>query len=430
MVRAYRVECPDAEVQSDMSESSGFLSVLRIAEFRALWVAEAQSLLGDQLARVAVVFLAYQRTGSPAVTGLIYALTFLPAVLGGATLSGLADRLPRRTLMIWCDIVRACLVAGMAVAHLPLVVVACLLVAAVIVGRPFAASQLALLPEVLPGRSYVVGTGLRMVTDQLGQLIGFAAGGLVVAAFGPRSALIVDAGTFLLSAMIIRGFVRHRPAARAANRDRMAPSPIGATFRQGVAVVFGDPERRWLLAIGCLAACYVVPEGIAPAYARSIGGGAASAGVLMAALPFGTAAGAAVLVRLPAERRRRLLGPLCVAAAVPLIACGLRPGLALSFVLWAASGVACAYQIEASAAFALSLPNDRRGAAIGLASSTVTAAQGLGLVGFGGVADFVGAPTAVAMAGLCGILLALPCAAAWAHLCRNPGTAQVRPSAL
>src|SRR6266568_1516199 len=104
----------------EISARIGVGTVLRVPEFRALWVAEAQSLLGDQLARVALVVLAFQQTGSPAVTGLIYALTFLPAVVGGAALSGLADRFPRRTLMIACDVLRAGLLAAMAVPGMPL----------------------------------------------------------------------------------------------------------------------------------------------------------------------------------------------------------------------------------------------------------------------------------------------------------------------
>src|SRR4051812_31180366 len=168
----------------DESVRVGVGAVLRVPEFRALWVAEAQSLLGDQLARVALAVLAYQRTGSPAVTGLVYALTFLPAIAGGAVLSGLADRLPRRALMIWCDLIRAALLAAMAAPGMPLWLICTLLVLAVLAGRPFAASQLALLPVVLPGESYVVGSGLRLVTDQIAQLIGFASGGLIVAAIG------------------------------------------------------------------------------------------------------------------------------------------------------------------------------------------------------------------------------------------------------
>src|SRR5919198_2565848 len=81
----------------------GFGEVLGVAEFRALWAAELFSILGDQLARVALALLVFQRTSSAALSALTYALTFAPAVLGGALLSGLADRYPRRRVLAVTD---------------------------------------------------------------------------------------------------------------------------------------------------------------------------------------------------------------------------------------------------------------------------------------------------------------------------------------
>src|SRR5262245_51548455 len=79
---------------------------LSIVEFRALWLAYAQSIVGDQLARVALSILVFNRTGSPAWTAITYALTFLPALVAGVLLSGLADRHPRREVMMGADLAR------------------------------------------------------------------------------------------------------------------------------------------------------------------------------------------------------------------------------------------------------------------------------------------------------------------------------------
>ena len=86
-----------------MTGRGNFAEALRSVEFRALWLAEALSVLGDQVARVALALLVYARTSSAALTALTYALTFVPAVLGGVVLSGLADRFPRRTVIIVTD---------------------------------------------------------------------------------------------------------------------------------------------------------------------------------------------------------------------------------------------------------------------------------------------------------------------------------------
>ncbi len=74
----------------------GFRSVFAEREFRWLWAAGVQSLLGDQLARVALSVLVFERTASSLLTAAVYALTFLPAFLGGVLLGGVADRYPRR----------------------------------------------------------------------------------------------------------------------------------------------------------------------------------------------------------------------------------------------------------------------------------------------------------------------------------------------
>jgi MFS family permease len=83
-----------------------FRAVFAVREFRAIWAAEALSQVGDQLARVALAVLVYDRTESAALAGLTYALTLAPAFLGGVVLSGLADRFPRMrswSSPTWCE---------------------------------------------------------------------------------------------------------------------------------------------------------------------------------------------------------------------------------------------------------------------------------------------------------------------------------------
>src|SRR5690348_3764343 len=110
---------PPTRKQRKMSEAvatrrATFRDVLAIPEFRALYIAQLLSVAGDQLARIAVAVLVYSRTGSALLTGLSYAASYLPWVIGGPLLSGYADRMPRRTVMIASDLARAGLVAIMA----------------------------------------------------------------------------------------------------------------------------------------------------------------------------------------------------------------------------------------------------------------------------------------------------------------------------
>src|SRR5260370_12100075 len=79
-----------------------FADVFAVGEFRALWLAQLLSVAGDQLARVALMVLVYDRTRSALWSALTFAVTFLPWIVGGLGLSGLAARLPLRPPMITC----------------------------------------------------------------------------------------------------------------------------------------------------------------------------------------------------------------------------------------------------------------------------------------------------------------------------------------
>lgn len=126
-----------------MAERRGITAPLRVREFRALWFAELLSVAGDQLARVALAVLVFDRTSSAALTALTYALTFVPSILGGFLLSGLADRFPRRAVLVVTDCVRAGLALLMAVPGLPLPVLwACVGLLSVASG-PFKAASMA-----------------------------------------------------------------------------------------------------------------------------------------------------------------------------------------------------------------------------------------------------------------------------------------------
>lgn len=394
-----------------------FVDALRVPEFRVLWLADAQSMVGDQLARVALSVLVFERTASALLTALTYALTFLPALIGGAMLSGLADRLPRRRVMITADLIRAALLATMALPSMPLWFVCTLLVVVVLAGSPFSAAESALLPEILTGETFVVGTGLRTITNQLAQLAGFAFGGMAVAAIGARAGLAVDAVTFALSSVLISIGVRRRPAPAGSGA---AESGYLASITAGAKLVAGNPRLRTLLAFSWLLGLYVVPEGVAPPYAHSLGAGSAGIGLLMAAGPAGTALGTYLFLRLvPSESRSTWMTSLAVAGGLPLVACWLQPGIVVSIVLWALSGAAAAYQVQVVTEYVRAVPDNRRAQAIGVAASGLLAVQGMGILLGGIVASRFGAAAAVGLAGAVAAVLALWFTMLWTRVTRQ-----------
>jgi MFS family permease len=388
-----------------------FGDVLRVREFRTIWLASAQSVAGDQIARVSLAILVFRRTNSTGLTALVYALTYVPAIVGGALLAGLADRFPRRTVMISCDLIRAVLYGLTAIPELPLPVMCVFIVLAVLTTSPFAAAESSTIPAILTGDRYVVGAGLRATTMQLAQLAGFGFGGLLVGAIGPHWGLGIDAATFGISALLVFRFIQHRPVPQRTDDGGM---PYRSRMLDGARTVFGDARLRSLMLLAWLAAFYVVPEGLAPSYVKAIGGGTAAVGVLMAADPAGSAVGAGLFVRLvPANVRAWLIGPLALACGIPLIFCGWKPGIVVSVVLLAATGLFSAFQVQASTTFMRIVPDHHRGQAFGLAQSGLIAVQGLGIAAFGFVGDHLGAPHAIRLSGIIGCVLAVGLAVAW-----------------
>ncbi|WP_206791119.1 MFS transporter [Amycolatopsis sp. MtRt-6] len=391
-------------------EKVGFGAVLAVAEFRAMWAAELLSICGDQLARVALAVLVFQRTSSAALTGLTYALTYVPSLLGGILLAGAGDRWPRRDVMVATDLARAALVAVIAIPGVPLWVLCVLVAVMTALGGPFKAAQQALLPSVLEGERYLVGMALRNVTIQGAQLAGFAGGGVLIAALAPSAALALDAATFLLSAVFLVAGVRRRAAIAQAVRPGW-PATTGA----GLRLVWRDPALRTLVALNWLAGFYVVPEALAAPYAAGIGAGATLVGLLMAADPAGSVLGGVVFGKwIPEHVQVRVLGLLGIAAGLPLVLFVFQPGLVVSVVLLAISGLlATGYNIQGTVSFMRRVPDEHRAQCAGVNSAGLITVQGVGAAAAGVLADVLGPAHTIAAAGAAGAAVAVPIARAW-----------------
>lgn len=263
-----------------------------VTEFRALWLAEALSVSGDQLARVALTVLVYDRTKSAFLAAVTFAASVVPTFIGGLTLSGLADRLPRRRVMICTALASGVLVIVMELPGLPLAALVVLLVAVTMIGALFRAARAATLPEVLHGDQYPIGTAVTMTTVQFAQAAGFTVGGAVVAFLGARFCLIADAVTFGASAVLIRIWVRarlapvapqHLSSAVPPGRGQHSAARFAAGMVAGLRLVFGSPAMRIPMIFGWLCAFYDLPEGVAAPLAGEVGGGALTVGLILAA---------------------------------------------------------------------------------------------------------------------------------------------------
>jgi MFS family permease len=391
-----------------------------VAEFRALWLAQLLSVVGDQLARVALTVLVYDRTRSALLAAATFVVSIVPTFIGGVMLAWLADRYPRRGVMIACDLARCVLVLVMVIPGVSLAAMVALLFLVTLVGAPFTSARAAIYPDVLSGEKYVMGTAVTLTTYQFAQVLGFAGGGAAVGLFGARTALVIDAATFAGSALIVRARVRPRPAPSGAAGGRRGSSrPAGLLM--GARLVFASSALRVPMLFGWLAAFYSAPEGVAAPLAHDLGGGAVTVGVVLAADALGQTLGAIMFGRFVSPPTRlRFMGPLAVATCGVLILFFLRPSLAVSLLILFASGVCGCYQLAANAAFVTAAPPERRSQAFGLAQGGMSLGQGAVMILAGAAAQHYAPARVIAVCGAVGTVMALAVAAGAANHSGRP----------
>jgi predicted MFS family arabinose efflux permease len=386
-----------------------FRDVFAQPEFRALWISYVLSAGGDRLALVALTLLVYDRSKSPLLAAVTFAAGFVPYLFGGMFLSGLADRLPRRSVMVTCDVIRCLLVAAMLAPRVPLPAMIALLYAVTLLQPPFDAARSATVRDVLDEDQFPLAMAVMGTTTRVVVVVGSAVGGLVVALAGARPALGADAATFALSALLVQFRVHARPPAAAGG----ASKPLGQ-LAEGARLVFGDPALRTLVGLGWLAAFYEIPEGIAAPYAGRLGGGAVAAGLLIAASQLGAAVSTPFFVKkIGPLTRLAWMGPMAVLTCAVLVPAILRPSLVVSMALFALSNSFATYQVAANTAFVERLPNEKRGQAYGLANAGLIVGQGVAFAVAGAAAEVVPPSTVVALSGGIGALIACGVALQW-----------------
>jgi MFS family permease len=390
-----------------------FGQVFAVREFRPLFGSYLLSTIGDELARVALTVLVYQRTDSALLSAITFAIGYLPWLLGGPVLASLADRFPRHRVLIASDVARALLVALMAVPGMPLPVLLALLLAVSLCAPPFEAARAALTADVLVGDRYAVGVTLTGVTSQVAQLLGFLLGGVLLVGFSPSVALVADAATFAVSAIWLAVGLTPRPAPVPEAEDGLDGSLWGATA-SGLRLIASAPRLRALVGLTWMAALFVnAPEGVATPLALEVQGTTAAVGLLLAANPAGTAIGGLVVGRFCSPQLRdRLLAPLLALSLGGVLLAGLAPlvldrgpalfATVLVFLFLAGVGGAC--NIPLNVAFVQAVPSAYRGRAFGVAAAGLAGVQGLGVVVAGVGAEVLAPSTVVALCGGIGLL--------------------------
>jgi len=370
---------------------------LAVPAFRRLWVAQLVSEVGDWSARLVLSVLAYTRTGSPAITGLVTTASLVPWLGPGQLLTSLSERWPRRRVMVAADLTRAAAFT-LAVTPLPVPVLLAVVGCAGLATPPFEAARSAMRPEVISERLLPSAVALSSITQDLTVAVGYAAGGGLAALLGGSAALLVNALSFAASALLLAGL----PAA-AAPRDGQA----GGALRQGMRALNRDPliVRAVLLVTAAMLAATSLTAVAAPLVVQVLHGGAETVGGLVAlAATVSIAATAAI----PTDNEPRVLlkwaaayaltGGAVMVGCFTAIGLGLGARTELAVLAFAATGLLFAVIAPANVVVSPRLPAELRATAMSLLMGGLVATEAAGAAGAGFASSVVGVvPVCVAL---------------------------------
>ena len=212
-----------------------YLRLLRSnADFRKLWLGQLVSNAGDWFNQIAVLGLVTTLTGSGLAAGLLFFVDSVPNALISPWAGAVADRFDRRRLMIITDVLRAVIALSMILIDKPSQVPIIYVLSAflVILSAFFYPAQQAAIPNLVRRDNLLTANAISAATWATMLAVGAALGGIVAATLGRDVAFTINAGSFLLSALLIATI--RRPLAQ----ERTEPKPRQSGLRD-----FGEALR-------------------------------------------------------------------------------------------------------------------------------------------------------------------------------------------
>ncbi|QBD75671.1 MFS transporter [Ktedonosporobacter rubrisoli] len=205
----------------------GLLRPFKVLNFSLLFGGQTISVIGNALYTVALPWLILNNGGSAQELGIVLAAYGIPRM--GCMLMGgwLADRLRPRRVMLIADIVRAVLVGLLALlalqGHPTLWQLCAIAVPLGALGGAFMPASMSILPDILNDDDLQGGNALNMSSMQGANLLGSAVAGVIVAIFTAGVGLLIDAATFVISAVSL-ALMRMKSSAPGNKREAGAAS--------------------------------------------------------------------------------------------------------------------------------------------------------------------------------------------------------------
>jgi MFS family permease len=343
---------------------------------RRLLAAHVQSSLGTGAAYVALLVIAYERFHSPLAVSAILLCEFLPTMLLGAVLGAVADRLPRRTILVAADIARAAAFVGLALVGSFWATVVLALLAGV--GQAaFQPALMASLPSLVSKERLPAATGLYGAIQEFGYTAGpvLAAGAFVLV--DASGVLFANGVTFAISAALLSTLTIGRAGVPASEGSTGRPSLL-ASVRDGARALRRNRTAWTVVVSSTLFVCFLGAVNVAELLLvrTTLGGGPAAYALVVATMGIGITAGSLLAAKgdSPAAGRRLYLGGIALCAA-GMGACAIAPGLGVALVAFLAMGVGNGVAlVSENVLLQQVIPDDIKGRVFGLKGSLISSA--------------------------------------------------------
>jgi MFS family permease len=368
--------------------------------YRFLFLNEGFAFLGSQITVVAVPLQVYLMTRSSLAVGLVGLAQLGPLLACSLVGGAVVDAIDRRTLMIWVQLARGALSAGLVVNALasrpalwPLYVLTATSAGLSAFDGP---ARMAAVPALVRRELVPAAAALHQVLTQVGQVAGPAAAGLIVARASFSTAYAIDVGTFTVASLLALA-MRRLPPGRGGTRASVASVWEGLRFLRGRRALQGN------FVIDLNAMVFGMPRALFPALGTGLfGGGPATVGLLYAAPGAGALVGALLAGWVGNVRRQGRAVLVAVAVwGLAITVFGVAAWLPLALALLAVAGAADVFSaVFRNTILQLTVPDGLRGRLSAIHIAVVSGGPRLGDAESGAVATLAGPRFSVVSGGL------------------------------
>lgn len=247
--------------------------LIRTRDFGLLWWGQLTSQIGEGLNKVALLWFVYTLTGSALKMTVVGLLQTVPPLLFGPMIGVFLDRLNKKTVMVWVDLIRTVMTflipALFALELLSLEGLYVLIFLTSIVSTVFGPALVSAVPRLVRPSELVTANALIQGTNNVGLLLGPAISGVLIAMIGAQNVLYLNSATFFVSALCLISMRLHETLKCAVASGGTSASVL-EDLRVGFRFVFGAHSTVFLLVI--ISALYNLGAGafvfILPVYAK------------------------------------------------------------------------------------------------------------------------------------------------------------------